>query len=62
MDGICLFYWVLNHLTLRTIGNAMSKIVFDFAASEGNMCVLVSAQVWLEQNRNALTLFAFYVG
>jgi hypothetical protein len=23
----------------------MSKIVFDFAASEGNMCVLVSAQV-----------------
>ena len=29
-------------------GNAMSKIVFDFAAAEGNTCVLVSAQVKLK--------------
>ena len=29
-------------------GNAMSKIVFDFAAAEGNTCVLVSAQVQIK--------------
>lgn len=31
------YYWY--------VGNAMSKIVMDFAAAEGNTCVLVSAQV-----------------
>lgn len=31
------YYWF--------VGNAMSKIVMDFAAAEGNTCVLVSAQV-----------------
>jgi hypothetical protein len=31
----------------------MSKIVFDFAASEGNTCVLVSAQVSHSNKRNS---------
>ena len=35
-----------------SLGNAMSKIVMDFAAAEGNTCVLVSAQVNLHKSSN----------
>ena len=40
-----------NELIMFLTGNAMSKIVSDFAASEGNTCVLVSAQVRYNSHR-----------
>ena len=43
-------------------GNAMSKIVFDFAASEGNMCVLVSAQVLHSNARNPFCTVLLHSG
>jgi ribosome-binding ATPase YchF (GTP1/OBG family) len=41
-------------------GNDLSKIIFDFAASEGSTAVLVSAQVEFEY-LTSLHIFCYYM-